>query len=570
MVSPKVIGLDLTKRDGFNKALTGRVGDKGEKYLFRLFNNGVLFDLSQAEQIALLGLTPSGYYVDAVGFPQDDGTIQVELPSAFNAELGYFQRCFIRVVLKTGETLSTQDMIYYSYGNADISAGGGKDYIGRVEELIDELNEMVDNFKGDLETKYNEVLADLNEATSKLADLENRMKALEDGGAITKDEADTFYMKQLSNALGADDWNTYQEVGTYGITTGTGANAPVNTSGTLLVQAYGTGGTGRTQVFINSNSIRYRQYQGGGNWTTWQTLSNLGNTDGKYMNIVSTDIVAQDWNTLQTIGTYNVNGATGENRPSTSDIYGTLLVQGKAHNGSTLTQMFIGNTTLLVRRKTGATTWNAWHSLTPAIATGTEVSAGTDNTKFLTPKSVADSNIATTDDVNASISNAIETMLTNRGGKQIVWGENRQVTDPPNPNFGKFYVSDNHKGTNLNSWGKYFTVDANGLITVKKAGLFVISAVAKRQFRKSITAWHYISLVQTKASDKKEVTHDFSPYGGTMQNRNRWVVQVTAPFAVGDTIHFKSESSYTTDNALQFINVDQFCMERLGDGEITV
>lgn len=494
MANPKVIGLDLAKRDGFNKALTGRVGDKGEKYLFRLFNNGALFDLSQAEQIALLGLTPSGYYVDAVGFPQADGTIQVELPSAFNAELGYFQRCFIRVVLKTGEILSTQDMIYYSYGNADISAGGGKDYIGRVEELIAELNEMVDNFKGDLETKYNEVLADLNEATSKLADLENRMKALEDGGAITKDEANNLYMGKSLSTITNQDWDTLTNVGTYSIGNSTGTNAG-GSWGTLLVQKYGT--NGYTQLFIASNTIKYRTMNG----TTWGAWVTLGNA---------------------------------------TNFYTKTEVDNKIAN------------------------------VKPPVATGTEVSAGTDNTKFLTPKSVADSNIATTDDVNASISNAIETMLTNRGGKQIVWGENRQVTDPPSPNFGKFYVSDNHKGTNLNSWGKYFTVDAKGLITVKKAGLFVISAVAKRQFRKSITAWHYISLVQTKASDKKEVTHDFSPYGGTMQNRNRWVVQVTAPFAVGDTIHFKSESSYTTDNALQFINVDQFCMERLGDGEITV
>lgn len=198
-------------------------------------------------------------------------------------------------------------------------------------------------------------------------------------------------MNQLSLAMGADDWNNYTEIGTYGITTGTGANAPVNSTGTLLVQGYGTGGSGRTQLFINSNSIRYRQYQGGGNWTTWQTLSNLGNTDSKYMNIVATPVVAQDWNTLTTIGTYSVQSATGANRPSSTETWGTLLVQSNIHNSSMATQLFIGDTNIYFRRKTGATNWNAWRTPTPAVATSTEINTGTDNAKMITAKGLADS-----------------------------------------------------------------------------------------------------------------------------------------------------------------------------------
>lgn len=384
-MADKIIGLDLSKRDGFNKAITGRVGDKDNTYLFRLFNNGVVFDLTKATQIAMLGLTPSGYYVDAVGFPQSDGTIKVDIPSAFNAEIGYFQRCFIRVVTTDGEILSTQDLIYYSYGNADISAGGGKDYIGRVEELIKELNEAADNFTNGLTDKYNKALADLQ-------DLTDRMDALEAGGALMKTEAEKLYMKKSSLAMGADDWNNYLEIGTYGITTGTGANAPVNSTGTLLVQGYGAAGIGRTQLFINSNSIRYRQYQGGGSWTTWQTLSNIGNTDGRYMNINTTPVKAQDWNTLDTVGTYSVEGANGDNRPSSNETWGTLLVQSSKHSSSLLTQLFIADRNIYFRRKAGATTWNAWFKVGQTdIATGAEVNLGTDNNKTITPKALADS-----------------------------------------------------------------------------------------------------------------------------------------------------------------------------------
>lgn len=399
MASPKVIGLDLAKRDGFNKALTGRVGDKGEKYLFRLFNNGALFDLSQAEQIALLGLTPSGYYVDAVGFPQADGTIQVELPSAFNAELGYFQRCFIRVVLKTGETLSTQDMIYYSYGNADISAGGGKDYIGRVEELIKELNEMVDNFKSDLSAKYDKLVADLKSATDALEALEKRMKALEDGGALMKSEANNLYM-----------------------------------------------------------------------------------------NIRSTPITNNDWNTLTAVGTYSVENATGANKPDESATWGTLLVQSKKHNDSMLTQLFVGSNAMWYRRKGGEGQWGNWFKLgnavdfytkkevddklakvKPPVATGAEVTAGTDNTKFLTPKSVADSNIATTDDVNTLINNSIKQEFYYDTGATLTDTKTSGVTVPIGTLMSK---NTPVGGTDL------FTLNSDNTITVNKDATFKVQGGA--------------------------------------------------------------------------------------------
>lgn len=162
----------------------------------------------------------------------------------------------------------------------------------------------------------------------------------------------------------------------------------------------------------------------------------------------------------------------------------------------------------------------------------------------------------------------LQQMLTNQVGMQMCWGENRQVVDPVNPNFGLFGISDNHKTTNLPTYGEYFTVDSNGVVTVQKDGLYVISAMVKRQWRKPITAWHYVSLVQTKIADGTSTLHDFSPFGGATQNRNRWQCQLTIKLSKGDTIQPKSDSSYTTDNALQFINIDQFKMERIADNEL--
>lgn len=202
---------------------------------------------------------------------------------------------------------------------------------------------------------------------------------------------DTSFMKISSLANGADDWNNYTEIGTYGITVGTGANAPVNSTGTLLVQGYGAGGTSRTQLFINSNSIRYRQYQGGGNWTTWQVLSNIGQTDNKYMNINTTLVKAQDWNTLDTVGTYSVEGANGDNRPSINDTWGTLLVQSSKHSSSMLTQLFISSGNIYFRCKSGEATWGPWRTPIPEIASGAEIDTGTNNTKMVTPQGLATS-----------------------------------------------------------------------------------------------------------------------------------------------------------------------------------
>lgn len=270
MAENKIIGLDLTKRDGFNKAITGRVGDSGNKYSFLLFSNGILFDLTQAKEIALLGLTPSGHYVDAVGVIQTDGTVLVTLPSAFNAEVGYFKRCFIRVTTKDNNFFSTQDLIYYSYGDADISSGQGADYISRVEDIVKKLNEVADDFESGLQEKYDDFETQLTTLTAQYQTLVNKMNTLINEGAMTKPDADKAYMHINGLITATVDWNTLKTVGTYTATNPTGSNKPTTDSGTLLVQgeAYNKG---TTQLYISSNNMYFRRYSGT-TWSSWNTL----------------------------------------------------------------------------------------------------------------------------------------------------------------------------------------------------------------------------------------------------------------------------------------------------------
>lgn len=204
-MAQKIIGLDLAKREGFNKAITSRVSDTNDTYLFQIFDNGVLFDLTKATQIALLGLTPSGKYVDATGVKQTNGIVLVTIPSAFNSEIGYFQRCFIRVTTTDGQILSTQDLIYYSYGDADISAGGGADYISRVETLMAQLNKDVEDFEAGLDTKYNETLAEIKSLTNSVTSLSNQVTALKNQIDTQKVLLKTDIATQAQNEAGTSN-----------------------------------------------------------------------------------------------------------------------------------------------------------------------------------------------------------------------------------------------------------------------------------------------------------------------------------------------------------------------------
>ncbi|SET93387.1 hypothetical protein SAMN04487821_13033 [Enterococcus malodoratus] len=212
-----------------------------------------------------------------------------------------------------------------------------------------------------------------------------------------------------------------------------------------------------------------------------------------------------------------------------------------------------------------------------ATANQTDSEQGLAGNKFITPMGVkqhVDSRMATQEEVDTgeatdkivspkTLAEWKKEQLIERG-KQIVLGENRQVADPTTPNFGKFGISDNYRAGTFKDNQPYFTVNSDGEVVVSEAGQYLISGVCKRQFRTSVTLWHYVSLVHKDATSGSETKLDMFPFGGAIQNRSRQSGQQIRQCKVGDKFWCVSESNNTT-NALQFINMDFFTMERLGD-----
>ncbi len=212
-----------------------------------------------------------------------------------------------------------------------------------------------------------------------------------------------------------------------------------------------------------------------------------------------------------------------------------------------------------------------------ATANQTEAEQGIALNKFVTPMGVkqhVNSRMATEEEidegeaedrlVNPKLLSGWEDKQLIKRGKQIVLGENRQVTDPPSANFGKFGISDTYRAGTFQDEQPYFTVNSDGEVVVTKSGQYLISGVCKRQFRTTVTLWHYVSLVHKDVTSGSEIKLDMFPFGGTTQNRNRQFGQQIRQCKVGDKFWCASDSNNTT-NALQFINMDFFTMERLGE-----
>ncbi|WP_367378095.1 hypothetical protein [Enterococcus gilvus] len=210
-------------------------------------------------------------------------------------------------------------------------------------------------------------------------------------------------------------------------------------------------------------------------------------------------------------------------------------------------------------------------------ANQTDAEQGIAPNKFVTPMGVKqhiDARMATEEEidegetadriVNPKLLAGWETKQLLKRGKQIVLGENRQVTDPSNVSFGNFGISDTYRAGTFQDEQPYFIVNSDGEVVVIKAGQYLISGVCKRQFRTTVTLWHYVSLVHKDVISGSEIKLDMFPCGGTIQNRNRQFGQQIRQCKVGDKFWCASDSNNTT-NALQFINMDFFTMERLGD-----
>lgn len=229
--------------------------------------------------------------------------------------------------------------------------------------------------------------------------------------------------------------------------------------------------------------------------------------------------------------------------PESTVVSQTALYPAGGPNDSGLTRMFTRN--LL---NYSSNLWSPWREITKPFATTEQVLAGGVDDSVISPKTLTQ----------------WENEQLIKRGKQIVLGENSQVTDPSSANFGKFGISDTYRAGTFQDEQPYFTVNSDGEVVVTKSGQYLISGVCKRQFRTTVTLWHYVSLVHKDVTSGSEIKLDMFPFGGTIQNRNRQFGQQIRQCKVGDKFWCASDSNNTT-NALQFINMDFFTMERLGD-----
>lgn len=163
------IALDFSKELNYAKAIMARQGDKGVTVEVTPFLNGLAFPTSGVT-FTLKATTPSGKYVDSKG-TVSSGIVKFSLDGTFMSESGYYRNCYVEASTST-QTLTTQDIIFFSLGVSDISQGQGKEYISRLEQLIEQYNKTFDSF-------MKEIADDAKDIQTQLTNMNNQAKALQ-------------------------------------------------------------------------------------------------------------------------------------------------------------------------------------------------------------------------------------------------------------------------------------------------------------------------------------------------------------------------------------------------------
>lgn len=322
---------DVNKDYYFIEALTLRQGEKGHILQWEVYENGVQFANIGGYTINLRAETPSGKLIVQSGSFVSGSTVRINLPDAVTGEFGEFRRFYLEISSGTYK-VTTPDIKVFVLPVADLTATAAQDYVDKVQQVIDEVLANYDEYVEMIDEAYlNELLQLQNAFTTAKGQLD---KAVSDFKVQITNE---------TNELSALITNLTNEV-----------NQTVETINAALANMQ-TEINGLSDQ-VDGLSARMDEIVAEGAMTKKQA-------DAAYMNIVAPPVNAQDWNTLTTIGTYSVEMATGANMPDPVDRWGTLLVQGKRHNDSMLTQLFISNNAVWFRRNSGVNTWIAWKKL---------------------------------------------------------------------------------------------------------------------------------------------------------------------------------------------------------------
>lgn len=281
-MSNKILNLDLSKDPIMPAIVYGRVGDdRLQTVTVNLTRRDEVTDLTGYD-ITFEGTTHNGQTkvfdsnnVSSTAAGLKKGTFEYTFPNMAFAVAGKYEQAYFSIV-KDGKRDSTAGFEIYVDGNADIDAPEAETIITEYNKLLEELkllqdqaiaefNESLDNLKNDT----NEISIELGTLTRRMADLQALMDELVANGAMTKQQADTYYMKAGLPTVTDQDWNEIKTIGSYSVEGATGSNPPKqNAWGTLLVLGKSDSSWQKTQLFVSAIDMWFRRFDGS-NWQDW-------------------------------------------------------------------------------------------------------------------------------------------------------------------------------------------------------------------------------------------------------------------------------------------------------------
>lgn len=272
------IACDVKKDFNFIHAITTRKGEKGNIVEFQLFNGGLAWSIGGINPTFKLRVeTPNGHYIEqTTGITVTTNKVTVNMVDKLTNEIGQYKRFYLEITDSSGKQFTTPDIKYYVLPDANITGVNAQDYIDRVEEMIEQMNEIInktlDDFELSLKTLDNRadtIASSLNHLTKGVEDLQALMDELVANGAMTKQQADTYYMKAGLPAVTDQDWNEIKTIGSYSVEGATGSNPPKqNAWGTLLVLGKSDSSWQKTQLFVSAIDMWFRRFDGS-NWQDW-------------------------------------------------------------------------------------------------------------------------------------------------------------------------------------------------------------------------------------------------------------------------------------------------------------
>ncbi|WP_137662845.1 BppU family phage baseplate upper protein [Enterococcus hulanensis] len=556
------------------------------------------------------------------------GTFDYTFPNMAFAVAGKYEQAYFSIV-KDGKRDSTAGFEIYVDGNADIDAPEAETIITEYNKLVAELNELQKQAITELNNQQNQAINEMNQnftaAQERIVELDIQISALRDQieQALTDFESGNFWTKEESFNKEESSANViYQVIGKDKVRMTFPLDFKDKVAGSNIENPHAASAKSSTTLlspnsFVNDANVDYPKLSAidgnvlkvNGNLTSGYQIQmvskfniiesfkrELGET--LFLDRGATELTEQvellrniltiQWNVWGfgsgpsgykfSVGGWSNAGAwtgvgshpygtpsrlsnktTASNNKYFIDDNGfvNIIAFAEASDGSTpsIVSIDYANLDIIIDLSVNEHIKSMiahYSGKNFEPATPEEIIVGERDDVVVTPKGLKDA---------GQIETALDAYRV-KYGKQMVWGENHQVEDPATPNFGAVYASTDNEYKTIPATENYFTYDSKGLIVVAKDGQYKVSANVKRQWRTSVALWHYVSLMLNRGGSISK--WDFSPFGGTTQNRNRQQCQAIITLKAGDTIYFTSESNNST-NALQFLNIDQFTMERLGD-----